>query len=235
MPPHLPPVQRAQTSAAVALALLLLHPPSSVVVSSSSKSSTSPPPFPAVLPLPYPDVFMIGAQKCGTTSTAYLLLQHGAFCTKGLKEKHYFSDEKAFLTSYETHYDAYVKQFEGCNRTQLTMDATPSYVWYDFAPELLQRSYTRKELSKKKFILLLREPVQRSYSEYQRDLRICLRAYDSASRCGPCRRTAPLSSPLIHTHILHFPFIAAVTTSSTSTRSAPPRSSRRTRRSTAPR
>ena len=232
MPPHLPPVQRAHTSAAVALALLLLYPPSSVVVSSSSssKSSKSPPPFPAVLPLPYPDVFMIGAQKCGTTSTAYLLLQHGAFCTKGLKEKHYFSDEKAFLTSYETHYDAYVKQFEGCNRTQLTMDATPSYVWYDFAPELLQRSYTRKELSKKKFILLLREPVQRSYSEYQRDLRICLRAYDSASRCRPRRRTAPLSYPLTYT-----PPYAAVTTSSTSTRSAPPRSSRRTRRSTVPR
>ena len=109
------------------------------------------------------------------------MLQHGAFCAKGLKEKHYFSDEKAFLTQYEAHYDAYVKQFEGCNRTQLTLDATPSYVWYDYAPELLQRSYTRKELAKKKFILLLREPVQRSYSEYQRDLRICLRAYDSAS------------------------------------------------------
>ena len=38
------------------------------------------------------------------------------------------------------------------------MDATPSYVWLDYVPELVQRSYTKKELAKKKFLLLLREP-----------------------------------------------------------------------------
>ena len=89
------------------------------------------------------------------------------------------------------------------------MDATPSYVWLDYVPELVQRSYTKKELAKKKFLLLLREPVQRQYSEYQRVLRLCLRAYDAARYrshrpimlcshilCQPTLSTHPLSYTL---------------------------------------
>ena len=51
--------------------------------------------------------------------------------------------------------------YQNCSSpSQLTMDATPSYVWLDYVPELVQRSYTKKELAKKKFLLLLREPGQ---------------------------------------------------------------------------
>ena len=35
-------------------------------------------------PLKFPNIFIIGAQKCGTTSTAFLLLQHGDICNKGI-------------------------------------------------------------------------------------------------------------------------------------------------------
>lgn len=133
-------------------------------------------------PLEYPDIFIIGAQKCGTTSTAFLMLQHGDICNKGLKEKHYFSDLEAFVTDYDKHWDNYRRNFNECtNSSQMTMDATPSYVWLDYAPELLKKSYTKKQLAQKKFLLILREPVQRTYSEYQRDIRLCLRAYDSTS------------------------------------------------------
>ena len=133
-------------------------------------------------PLEYPDIFIIGAQKCGTTSTAFLMLQHGEICNKGLKEKHYFSDLDAFVTDYDRHWSTYQRNFNECtNSSQMTMDATPSYVWLDYAPELIKKSYTKKQLAQKKFLLILREPVQRTYSEYQRDIRLCLRAYDSAS------------------------------------------------------
>ena len=105
-------------------------------------------------PLAFPDIFIIGAQKCGTTSTAFLLLQHGDICnkgrqsvshlhihsalsavktshhtnvfyqhstknthslslgTEGLKEKHYFSDLKAFTTDYTNHWSTYNSNFQ---------------------------------------------------------------------------------------------------------------------------
>lgn len=35
----------------------------------------------------YPDLFIIGAQKCGTTSLNNLLFEHRQICSKGVKEK----------------------------------------------------------------------------------------------------------------------------------------------------
>lgn len=80
--------------------------------------------------LPYPDIFIIGAQKCGTTTLNILLQQHSSFCNEGTKEKHFFSDDKAYNTNYQAHVAKFLNEFHGCNKSLLTIDATPSYVWY---------------------------------------------------------------------------------------------------------
>ena len=80
--------------------------------------------------LPYPDIFIIGAQKCGTTTLNILLQQHSSFCKEGTKEKHFFSDDKAYSTNYQAHVSKFLNEFHGCNKSLLTIDATPSYVWY---------------------------------------------------------------------------------------------------------
>ena len=185
-------------------------------------------------PLPYPDLFIIGAQKCGTTTLNLLLQQHPSFCDQGQKEKHFFSDDKAYVTNYDAHVGKFLGEFKKCNRSLLTIDATPSYVWLDYVPGFVKESYTKTDLKAKKFVLLLREPVlrceglgflpvmpcatsralrasdrrriyvhvrilaysrvlksapppppshlfpRRRYSEYQRELRLCLRIFDES-------------------------------------------------------
>jgi hypothetical protein len=112
-------------------------------------------------PLPYPDLFIIGAQKCGTTTLNLLLQRHPSFCDQGLKEKHFFSDDKAYVTNYDAHVAKFLGEFKKCNKSLLTIDATPSYVWLDYVPGFVKESYTKADLKAKKFVLLLREPVLR--------------------------------------------------------------------------
>ena len=118
----------------------------------------------------YPDLFIIGAQKCGTTSLNNLLFEHKEICSKGVKEKHFYTESK-----YESMVKDYLAEFEGCKANQLTVDATPKYVVGSEVAERIRASYKPETLAKKRFVLLLRDPVARQYSEYQRVLRICFR------------------------------------------------------------
>ena len=69
-------------------------------------------------------------------------------------------------------------QYNNCKKWQITVDATPSYVSLPEVPDRINSSYSSLSLSKKKFVLLLRDPVSRHYSEYQRVLRICFRVIE---------------------------------------------------------
>ena len=112
-----------------------------------------------------PDVFIIGVTKGGTTSLEELLDRHGQVCTGKSKEKHYFEGR---MTQ-----DAYIKEYENCLANQLKLDKTPSYIRSEVAAKRIKMSYTAEQLSKKKFILVLRDPVLRMYSEFQMALRYC--------------------------------------------------------------
>ena len=114
--------------------------------------------------LEVPDIFIIGAQKCGTTSLNELLDRHPQICKYGVKEKHFFSETHAFKreADFKHHLKDYLAEFMDCtNSSQKTIDATPSYVWIEQAPQILKSMYHAKDLAKKKFILLLRDPGRR--------------------------------------------------------------------------
>jgi len=123
--------------------------------------------------VPYPDLFIIGAQKCGTTSLNNLLFEHKEICSKGVKEKHFYSESK-----YADMVKDYMAEYVGCKPNQVTVDATPKYVVGSEVAERIKASYKPETLAKKKFVLLLRDPVARQYSEYQRVLRICFRVIE---------------------------------------------------------
>lgn len=54
------------------------------------------------------------------------------------------------------------------------------YIRSQEAPYLIQSSYTSNELAKKKFILILREPVSREFSWYKHRARSCVRVMEDA-------------------------------------------------------
>jgi Sulfotransferase domain len=89
---------------------------------------------------------------------------------QGKKEKHFF-DKDDYLTA--SGLKAYLKEFGKCG-TKFTIDSTPRYIQEDFVPGRIVSSYSAANLAKKKFILVLREPIARQYSEYQMRVRVCL-------------------------------------------------------------
>lgn len=107
-----------------------------------------------------PDVFMIGAMKCGTTSLHKLFKRHPDWCCVDEKEKHWFDQ-----TRYRRGPEEYKKLYSECPKSSYLMDATPSYIRSKDCPERIKASYAPKDFEKKKFILSLREPVSRYYSE----------------------------------------------------------------------
>lgn len=115
-----------------------------------------------------PEVYLIGAQKAGTTTLACLLAQHPDICVARNKEPHYFTGNSGKNLAW------YEKQFPHHKNT-LCIDASTSY---SFAPLSADNSYMAKECfhnipqriydlnPKAKFIYLLREPIARTYSGY---------------------------------------------------------------------
>jgi hypothetical protein len=121
-----------------------------------------------------PESYLIGAQKAGTTTLAYLLDQHPQLTIGQTKEPHFFTD------FYAKGLDWYSKQYPNASG-RLCMDASTSYSmapltngWrqrdprvYDGVPAKIQS--VRPDA---KFIYLLRDPVDRTYSGYWHDLRM---------------------------------------------------------------
>lgn len=115
-----------------------------------------------------PEVFLIGAQKAGTTTLAHLLAQHPDICVAKNKEPHYFTgNSNKNLAWYRQQFPNY--------ENALCIDASTSY---SFAPLSENNSYKAKKCfydiprrvhdlnPQAKFIYLLRDPVARTYSSY---------------------------------------------------------------------
>jgi len=117
-----------------------------------------------------PSVFIIGAMKAGTTSLSQIFRAHDEFCHDNLKEKNFFS----FDQNYKHGKQWYIKTFPDCGAS-VTLDATPTYFSDPETPKRLKEFFSPQELRRKKFVLILREPVSRLYSEYQFRHRGCLR------------------------------------------------------------
>lgn len=102
-----------------------------------------------------PNTLIIGASKGGTTSVYRWLSRHPAVCVSRIKEVRYFNGH------YEKGPDWYAAQFAPKPGQTVLVEASPSYLWDPDVPERV-----RALLGEPKLIVLLREPVERAWSQY---------------------------------------------------------------------
>ena len=116
-----------------------------------------------------PDFMIIGAMRSGTTSLYNYLIQHPKIIPASEKEIHFFT------LHYERGLSWYQEQFEknfpnfSLNKSNefLTGEGTPAYIRHPEAPKRIAEI-----LPNIKFIALLRNPVERAYSNYKLRVRL---------------------------------------------------------------
>jgi len=119
-----------------------------------------------------PDFLIIGAPKCGTTSMYLYLLRHPSMRPAYRKETHFFSDDRYYSNGsfgYRKMFATYFFKiyFEKIKKLKfLTGEASPGYLRDKKTPERVF-----KVLPKIKLIVLLRNPVNRSFARYQQQIR----------------------------------------------------------------
>lgn len=104
------------------------------------------------------DFFIIGAQKSGTTSVYQYLLNHPHICFSIAKELHFFVEEIFYKKGED-----YLRNFfpADCDKYKLR---GASYVHMLSNEECPERVFNYNPESK--FIVILRDPVERAYSSY---------------------------------------------------------------------
>ncbi|NNL68032.1 MAG: sulfotransferase [Myxococcales bacterium] len=107
-----------------------------------------------------PDFLVLGAQKCGTTSFYEFLCGHPQVTPAAEKELHFFDRD------WHTGLDAYRECFRDEPGT-ITGEATPYYL---FHPEVPDR--VAKIAPDARFLVLLRDPIDRAYSHHQMQRRL---------------------------------------------------------------
>jgi len=117
-----------------------------------------------------PHFMIIGTQKGGTTSLYQYLIQHPCIAPIWIKEPHFF-DIYFYkgLPWYRSHFPTTVQQYYSRHIQKhdlITGEASPYYL---FHPQAAKR--VAKTLPKAKLIIILRNPVDRAYSQYQHQTR----------------------------------------------------------------
>lgn len=144
----------------------------------------------------FPNFFLIGAAKAGSTSVAHYLGEHSQIYLSPIKEPNYFSradinpkhfrellkkrialfDEDKYFTSsefpslhaaYLTNEQHYQLLFKNAREDQVTGEASVSYLWSPTAPQEIFNVNPNA-----KIIMVLRNPIDRAFSHYLMDLRV---------------------------------------------------------------
>lgn len=120
-----------------------------------------------------PDFLVIGTAKAGTTSLYYYLMQHPRVFMPSNKEPMFFAFDGKNLDDYHfggsadkprivTNLTDYVQLFQNAPATSMAGEASTLYLYDKDAPA---RIATR--IPKVKLIAILRNPVDRAYSQFQ--------------------------------------------------------------------
>lgn len=144
----------------------------------------------------FPNFFLVGAAKAGSTSVAHYLGEHPQIYLSPIKEPNYFSradidpkhfrellkkrialfDEDKYFTSsefpslhaaYLTNEQHYKMLFQKAGEKQITGEASVSYLWSPTAPQEIYNANPNA-----KIIMVLRNPIDRAFSHYLMDIRV---------------------------------------------------------------
>lgn len=110
----------------------------------------------------YPNFFIVGAPKCGTTSLATWLDEHSQIFMSPRKEPYFYSSDIKNPNAVRSR-AAYERLFKDAERKHLAVgEASTDYMYSRIAiPQIL------KEIPNAKFIVSLRNPVDMAYSLYR--------------------------------------------------------------------
>ena len=103
---------------------------------------------------PLPNVIVVGAMKCGTTTLFRELARSSSVRAPILKEVHFF--DKSFERG-----DRYYRSWFRMNGGHVVMDCTPSYMFY---PSIARKIY--EWIPEAKIVAILRDPAERAWSHY---------------------------------------------------------------------
>ncbi len=110
------------------------------------------------------NLFCIGSPKSGTTTLFKILCQHSQIHTPKFKEPFFFNN-----SNYQNGIDWYANTYyNDIKNEKWVLDFTPSYLYSDEALFRINEYSKGKDL---KFIVMLRNPVERAYSHYLHTLR----------------------------------------------------------------
>lgn len=148
----------------------------------------------------YPNLFIVGAPKCGTTALSHYLAGHPQiFMTEsaGMKEPHYFcSDLKVpHLPRRIQDESAYLKLFDQADSGATYWgEASPSYLYSEVAvPQILRTCQNSR------FIVMLRNPIEQAQSAHNE----YVKNFDEIPDFETCWR---LQGPRSNGHNLAKPF-----------------------------
>ncbi len=105
-----------------------------------------------------PNFICLGASKSGTTTLCDILRQHPEIYIPSFKEPHFFDIPE----NYKNGIDWYKKNYYRNALAKVIADFTPSYFFDKEAPKRIFESLGGKV----KFVVILRNPVDRAYSHY---------------------------------------------------------------------
>jgi len=110
-----------------------------------------------------PNLFIIGASKCGTTSLWYMLKQHPDVFLATPKEPLFFS-----FSNYQDNLKWYEGLYNNVKMEKIIGEASPVYSETTLIPEIPQRIYDYN--SEAKIIYIVREPIDRLKSVWRQTL-----------------------------------------------------------------
>ncbi|MDQ1338888.1 MAG: hypothetical protein QG567_37 [Campylobacterota bacterium] len=106
------------------------------------------------------DFLCIGAQKSGTTLLYEHLKEIEELFLPEQKELHFFDNDKNFIQGL----DWYKKHFANAKKEQIKGEITPAYIFFEKVPQRIRKISDNHDGLK--FIVLLRNPIDRAYSHY---------------------------------------------------------------------
>jgi hypothetical protein len=119
----------------------------------------------------WPNFFIVGASKAGTTSLYSYLKQHPQIYMSPMKEPQYFSGLDArygcqYFVPVVSDRDAYLALFKGAKGFRAVGEGSTTYLGFeDTADRICNR------LPDARIIILLRDPIERAHSHYLMDVR----------------------------------------------------------------
>lgn len=106
-----------------------------------------------------PNIFIPGAGKSGTSSLHDYLNAHPDICMSKVKEPHFWTNP-SFNTFTNIELENYLSLFDG--KTQYRGESSTGYLFFEDFIFNIRKSYKKYP----KFIIVLRNPIDRTYSHY---------------------------------------------------------------------